>query len=136
MSSGERSTMAVTIPEIWLHPRSSTCGGSKISADWPGALSRVLAGYHGTNHVTLVANGTCGNLNHIDTSWSWPQGTAIEQHRIATILGASVFQAYKHLVPIAGGPLRAKSEIVELELPEITPAQVEEAKQTLATTKD
>jgi len=117
-----------------MHP--DTCGGTKLSADWPGALSRVLAGYHGTNHVTLVANGTCGNLNHLDTAWSWPQGTAIEQHRIATILGASVFQAYKHLVPVAGGPLRARSEVVELGLPDITPAQVEEAKQTLAATKD
>jgi hypothetical protein len=117
-----------------MHP--DTCGGSKISADWPGALSRVLAGYHGTNHVTLVANGTCGNLNHLDTSWRWPQGTAIEQHRIATILGASVFQAYKHLAPVAVGPLRAKSEVVELGLPAVTPAQLEEAKQTLAATKD
>ncbi len=117
-----------------MHP--DTCGGSKISADWPGALGRVLAAYHGTNHLTLVANGTCGNLNHVDTSWSWPQGTAIEQHRIATILGASVFQAYKHLTPVAAGTLRARSETVDLALPDITPAQVEEAKQTLAATKD
>jgi hypothetical protein len=117
-----------------MHP--DTCGGSKLSADWPGALGRVLAGYHGTNHLTLVANGTCGNLNHLDTSWRWPQGTAIEQHRIATILGASVFQAYKDLKPAAAGPLRAKSELVELALPEITPAQVEEAKQAIAATKD
>ncbi len=117
-----------------MHP--DTCGGSKISADWPGALSRVLGRYHGTNHLTLVANGTCGNLNHIDISWRWPQSTAIEQDRIATILGASVFEAYKHLTPLVDGTLRAKSEIVELQLPEITPVQVEEAKQTLAATKD
>ena len=119
-----------------MHP--DTCGGSQISADWPGALSRVLAGYHGTNHLTLVANGTCGNLNHLDTSWRWPQGTPIEPHRIATLLGAAVFQTYKDLAPLAAGPrpLRAKSELVELALPEITPAQLEEAKQTLAATKD
>jgi hypothetical protein len=117
-----------------LHP--DTCGGSQISADWPGALGRVLAGYHGANHHTLVANGACGNLNHLDCSWRWPQGTAIEQHRIATILGASVFQAYKDLQPAAAGPLRAKSELVELALPEITPAQVEEARQAVAATKD
>jgi hypothetical protein len=119
-----------------MHP--DTCGGSKISADWPGALGRVLAGYHGTNHLTLVANGTCGNLNHLDFSWRWPQSTAIEQYRIATILGAAVFQAYKDLSLVSVGPLplRAKSELVELALPEITPAQLDEAKQTLAATKD
>jgi neutral ceramidase len=123
-----------TYVNFTMHP--DTCGGSKISADWPGALGRVLAGYHGTNHVTLVANGTCGNLNHIDTSWAWPQGTAIEQHRIATVLGASVFQAYKHLTPVAPGPIHAKSQFVELELPHTTPEQVEEANQILAATKD
>ena len=119
-----------------MHP--DTCGGSKVSADWPGALGRVLAGYHGTNHLTLVANGTCGNLNHLDTSWRWPQGTAIEQHRIATILGAAVFQAYKDLAPVSTNPLplRAKSEVVELALPEVTSEQIDEATQTLAATKD
>jgi hypothetical protein len=117
-----------------MHP--DTCGGSKISADWPGALGRVLAGYHGSNHMVLVANGTCGNLNHIDTSWRWPQSTPIEQHRISTILAASIFQAYKNLQPATGGPLRARQEMVELALPDITPQQVEEAKQALAATKD
>jgi hypothetical protein len=113
-----------------------TCGGSKISADWPGAISRVLAGYHGSNHLTLVANGTCGNLNHLDFGWSWPQNTGAEGHRIGTILGASVFQAYKDLKPVDAGPLRARSELVELALPEITPAEVAEAKQVVAATKD
>jgi hypothetical protein len=83
-----------------------------------------------------VANGTCGNLNHFDTSWRWPQNTGAEGHRIGTILGASVFQAYKDLKPVDAGSLRAKSELVELALPEITPAQVEEAKQAVAATKD
>ena len=119
-----------------MHP--DTTGGSRISADWPGALSRVLAGYHGANHLTLIANGTCGNLNHLDTSWRWPQGTPIEPHRIATILGAAVFQAYKDLAPLGANslPLRAKSEFVELALAEITPTQVAEANQTVATTQD
>jgi len=132
-ASGPTQSIA-TYVNFTMHP--DTTGGSKLSADWPGALSRVLAGYHGTNHLTLVGNGTCGNLNHFDTSWRWPQGTGIEQHRIATILGASVFQAYKDLKAIPAGSLRAKSELVELALPEITSAQVEEAKKMVAETKD
>jgi len=117
-----------------MHP--DTTGGSKLSADWPGALGRVLAGYHGSNHLTLVANGTCGNINHLDFSWPWSQGGPGEQNRIATMLGAAVFQAYKDLKPVAVGPLRARSEIVELDLPEITPQQLEEARGMLETTKD
>jgi hypothetical protein len=117
-----------------LHP--DTCGGSKISADWPGALSRVLTGYHGSNHLTLVANGTCGNLNHLDFGWSWPQNTAAEGNRIGTLLGAAVFQAYKDLKPITPVTIQARSKTVELALPEVTPAQVAEARQWLADTKD
>jgi hypothetical protein len=117
-----------------MHP--DTTGGSKLSADWPGALGRVLASYHGTNHMTLVGNGTCGNLNHLDFGWRWPQGGGGEQYRIGAILGASVFQAYKDLRPVAAGPIRAKSALVELALPEITPSQAEEAKAVVANTKD
>ncbi len=117
-----------------MHP--DTTGGSKISADWPGALGRVLAGYHGSNHLTLVGNGTCGNINHVDTSWRWPNGGPLEQNRIATILGAAVFQAYKELKPVSGGELRARSEIVELPLPEVSPEQLAEAKKTVAEVKD
>ncbi|MCX8108068.1 MAG: neutral/alkaline non-lysosomal ceramidase N-terminal domain-containing protein, partial [Verrucomicrobiae bacterium] len=43
-----------------------TTGGNKYSADWPGALDRTLAGWFGTNHITLLGNGTCGNINHVD----------------------------------------------------------------------
>ena len=89
-----------------MHP--DTTGGSRISADWPGALGRILAAYHGSNHLTLVANGACGNLNHVDVSWKWPNGGPGEQNRIATILGASVFQGYKGLQPVANGPLRVE----------------------------
>lgn len=113
-----------------------TTGGSKISADWPGALGRVLAGYHGAEHLTLVGLGTCGNLNHLDIAWRWPQGTGIEQHRIGTILGAAVFQAYKQLRPLPVAPLRVKSEIVELELPAISAEELAAARQIVATVQD
>ena len=137
VETGETSDPAKTLAtyvNFAMHP--DTTGGTKISADWPGALGRVLAAYHGSNHLTLVANGTSGNLNHVDVSWAWPQGGPGEQNRIAAILGASVFQAYKDLRPISPAALRASSELVELSVPEITPAQLEEAKTTMETTKD
>jgi len=129
------STEAIaTYVNFAMHP--DTTGGNKLSADWPGALSRVLSSYHGSNHLTLLANGTCGNINHFDVSWRGLGGGPTEPNRIGTILGAAVFQAYKDLKPVTPGPLRARSEQVELALPEITPEQVEEAKKALDTTKD
>jgi neutral ceramidase len=119
-----------TYVDFAMHP--DTTGGSKISADWPGALSRILEGYHGTQHLTMVANGACGNINHADFSWSWPNSGYTEQNRIAAILGSAVFLAYKDLKPLKGGALHAKSTLVELPLSPTTPQQLEEARQTLA----
>jgi neutral ceramidase len=119
-----------TYVNFGMHP--DTTGGSKISGDWPGALGQILAGYHGADHLTMVATGPCGNINHADFSWSWPNSGYTEQNRIAAILGSAVFLSYKDLKPLKGGPLRAKSRIVELALPKITPQQLEEARHTLA----
>ncbi len=113
-----------------------TTGGTRISADWPGALARVLAGYHGPDHQTLVAPGACGNLNHLDFAWRWPQTHPRESHPIATLLGAVVLRAYKHLRPVPPAPLRARRALVELDLPAVTEAEVERARQTVATLRD
>jgi len=113
-----------------------TTGGSKISADWPGALARVLAGYHGAHHRTLTGLGACGNLNHLDFDWAWPQTSASEQHRIGTVLGAAVFQTYKELRPVTGTALRAATDIVALDPPAITPDEIEAARRILETTRD
>ncbi|MCB1127538.1 MAG: hypothetical protein KDM81_13680, partial [Verrucomicrobiae bacterium] len=117
-----------------MHP--DTTGGSKYSADWPGALSRVLAAYLGPEHVTLLGNGTCGNLNHIDVSWSGPQSGPFEQERIATILGATVFQALKDLEPVSPGTIRARAERVSLPARQVSREEIAEARATVASATD
>jgi hypothetical protein len=117
-----------------MHP--DTTGGNSFSADWPGALGRVLAGYHGPHHVTLVGNGTCGNVNHCDFFWNWLGSGPFEQSRISTILGGAVFQAYKDLRPVADGALGVRSEIVELALPEISAEEIEAAQKIVAEVHD
>lgn len=123
-----------TLVNFAMH--TDTTGGSKYSADWPGALGRVLAAYHGPHHVTLVGNGACGNINHCDFFWKWPNNGPGEQNRIATILGASVFQAYKQMQPVREGSLQVRQEEVELPLPEFTSEQINQARQAVAATKD
>jgi neutral ceramidase len=123
-----------TFVNFAMHP--DTTGGSKFSADWPGALSRTLASYHGDHHMTMVANGACGNINNYDFFWKWPNGGPPEQNRIGTILGAAVFQAYKEMQLIDAPVIQARQATVELELPPITPDQLAAAKQAVAATKD
>ncbi len=117
-----------------LHP--DTVGGNRVSADYPGALARRMADYHGAAAVTLFANGACGNLNHIDTSWGRDQKGAQEANRIATLLAAAVFRAEKDLRRVAFAPLRARSEIVKLPLPTFTQAKVEQARLDARTARD
>lgn len=113
-----------------MHP--DTVGGTHFSADYPGVLSRLLANCRGTNMLTLFANGACGNLNHIDVEWAGPQHGYAEAQRIGTILAADVLQTLKELQPLRPGPLRVRSEIVRLPLPETKPEDVENAKATVA----
>lgn len=117
-----------------LHP--DTVSGARFSADFPGALSRRLADYHGTSNVTLFANGTCGNLNHLDVNWGRQQSTRAEADRIGTILAASVFLAEKQLHEVKPAPLRVASERVQLPLAPITPEEVAEARVTVRTGND
>lgn len=117
-----------------MHP--DTVGGVLFSADYPGALSRRMSDYHGTNCVTLFANGTCGNLNHVDITWARPQNTRAEPERLGTILAASVFLAEKNLREIKPAALRVKSELVQLPLAPITQQEIEQARTTVRTGDD
>jgi neutral ceramidase len=104
-------------------------GGTRISADMPGALSRVLATYKGPDMLTLFANGACGNVNQLNVQWGEGQTSTNEANRLGTILGAAVFKAYMELKPVAGHTLGVHSEVLELPLAPITEDQVRQARE-------
>jgi hypothetical protein len=112
-----------------MHP--DTVGGTKISADYPGVLGRLLAAYHGPECITVYGNGTCGNLNHVDTSWERRQGGIDEANRIGTLLTASLFRAEKTQRLISPGVVRVKSVTVPLNVPAVSPEQAEMARETI-----
>jgi neutral ceramidase len=108
-----------------MHP--DTVGGDGISADYPGVLARLLAECKGTDMLTVFANGCCGNLNHRNISWLDAQKGQHEARRIGTVLAGAVCRTYPLLRPVQDGRLRAKSALVQLPLPPITPADVAKA---------
>ncbi len=117
-----------------MHP--DTTGGNQFSADYPGALARVLAGCKDPDMVTFFANGACGNINHLDVNWAASQSGPPEAQRIGVVLGAAVLQAYKQLQPVRPGPLRMRRELVQLPLPSATPPEVEQARRDVSTAND
>ena len=109
-----------------MHP--DTTGGARLSADYPGALARRLADYRGPEMLTLFANGTCGNLNHLNVRWAGQQGGTNEANRLGTILAGDVFKAYMELKPVTNTTLRSRSELVDLPVTPVTEKDIAEAR--------
>lgn len=125
----------LTFVNYALHP--DTTGGTRISADYPGALARALALYKGPDMLTLFANGTCGNVNHLDVQWAGAQTSPQEASRLGTILAAAVFKAYPRLQPLTNASvLRVRSETVKLPIASFTPAELEQARFDARTARD
>ncbi len=125
-----RAAAIATYVNFAMHP--DTVGGLEFSADYPFTLSRLASELKGTNMVTVFANGTCGNLNHIDTQWAGPQKGHTEAARLGTVLAGHVFKAYTRMQPVEALALRVRSEMVKLALPELKPGEVEQARATVA----
>jgi hypothetical protein len=134
-SLGPKPTPLLAFVNYAMHP--DTTGGTKLSADYPGVLARHLALCRGTNLVTVFANGTCGNLNHIDVRSTMPQGGPGEAARLGTILSAAVLKALPSLQPLpATGPLRVSREVVRLPPAPFTPAELEQARLDVRIVRD
>jgi neutral ceramidase len=125
-----RTNAIATYVNFAMHP--DTVGGLEFSADYAFHLSRLLGEYKGTNMVTLFANGTCGNINHVDVHWANPQKGHTEAARLGTILAGNVFKAYTRLTPVTPGGIRMRSEVVKLALPELKAGEVEAAREAIS----
>jgi hypothetical protein len=134
-AASESDAAVLTFVNYAMHP--DTTGGTRLSADYPGALARTLALYKGPDMLTLFANGTCGNLNHVDFRWGAPQSSAAEANRLGVILAAAVFKAYPALELLPNDlRLRVSVEKVRLPLPDVTAAEVAQARMDARTARD
>jgi hypothetical protein len=129
-----KNAAVATYVNFAMHP--DTVGGEGVSADYPGVLSKLLAGYRGADMVTVFANGCCGNINHRDIHWPDPQKGPAEAHRIGTRLAAAVLRTVPDLKPVAADTLRVRSEMVKLPLAPIGEADVAAAKEVVKRVKD
>jgi hypothetical protein len=105
-----------------------TTGGPRISADYPGALSRVLAAVKGPEMLTVFTIGTAGDVNHLKVAWAGPQTSPAEAQRLGTILAGAVLRAYTDLAPVPDGAIRVRREVVGLPLAEIRPGDLDRAR--------
>ena len=123
-----------TIVNFALH--ADTVGGTKVSADYAGQLSKLLGEYKGKEMLTLFALGACGNINHRDVFWRDRQKGVNEAFRIATVLAGAINRSWDDLKPMDRGVIQVRSEMVNLPLAPITEADVTQAKQVLQRVND
>lgn len=109
-----------------------TTGGLVISADFPATLARRLADYKGAAMLTMFANGTCGNINHLDVQSSVGQTSPEEAKRLGTILSAAVLKSYLRLKDVGDATLRTRSQRVELPLKQYSQEEVRVARDIAA----
>jgi neutral ceramidase len=110
-----------------------TVGGTEFSADFPYTLARLLRDAVGGELFTFFTTGCAGNVNHFDVGLADPQQGHGEAARIGTVLAAEVLKTLRHLDGVAAAPLRARSEVVRLPLPEVTAEDVAWAKKVTPT---
>lgn len=109
-----------------------TTGGSLVSADFPGALGRIMAPIKGPEMLTIFANGTCGDINHVNVNWSDRQKGPGEATRLATILAGAVCKAYMSPTSVVPATLQSQSEIVQLPLAPVTEDEIAAARELVA----
>ena len=117
----------LTYVNFAMHP--DTTGGTRISADYPGALSRRLADYKEPDMLTIFANGTCGNINHLNVQWPDRQHSPAEANRLGIILAASVLKTYMDLKPVTDSTLRVRTDVLQLPPAKVTEQDVSEAQE-------
>lgn len=128
-------TPVLTFVNFAMHP--DTTGGTRQSADYPGVLARTLAMYQGPEMLTVFANGTCGNLNHLNFRWGGAQTSPREANRLGIILAAGVLRAWPELRPLTNAlPLRVSREVLRLPLPAFTEEELRQARLDVRTASD
>jgi hypothetical protein len=118
---------ALTYVNYAMH--ADTTGGLKFWPDFPGVLARRLGEVKGAEMLTIFANGTCGNLNHVNVQWSDRQHGPEEAIRLGTILAGDVLKTYMDLQPAADTTLQVRSEVVSLPLAPVTEQEIAAAKE-------
>jgi len=105
-------------------------GGNWISADWPGALSRVIKKSLGENVVVLVSIGPSGNINHLDIEKTGLRGYSFCKH-FASTLAKEVLRTVPEISCRRAPRLTILSKKVDLSLQIYSKKEVEQAKKTV-----
>ena len=119
-----RSSPSAAYVNFAMHP-TSIGGGTRISADYPGVLTKLLSERKGADMVAVFANGCCGNINHTDYLSGKPQRNTLQ---LGTTLADVATESWPDLNPLATYAPRVRSAMVTLPRRKFSEADVAKAK--------
>jgi hypothetical protein len=126
INRAEGSPTAV-LTSFALH--ADTVGGTEYSADYPHYLEQTLRGWlKAPELLSVFAQGTSGDVNHVDVSTDKPQKGHEEAARIGRELGDNVFSAMLTLKEVAHPRLTVATTRVDLPVQQYTPEEVANAR--------
>lgn len=108
-----------------------TVGGTDYSADFPFFLHTQLEKHFGQPCMSLFANGTCGDINHIDVSHDRPQRGFDEAQRIGDELARRVMAALPEARPLAAPSFAARIQTVNVPLQEYAQEAITSARRNM-----
>jgi len=108
-----------------------TVGGLEYSADFPYYLEQSLRRELGPKLVSVFANGTCGDINHVDVSHRRPQKGHDEARRIGETLAATLKAKLGDLDPVKAPSLDVRTEVVDVPLQQYGEEEVAWAKEAM-----
>jgi hypothetical protein len=112
-----------------LHP--DTMSGTQFSGDYPFFLQEALRAYFADPKLLSVfAQGTSGNINHVNVNSPEKQSGPAESERIGRALGEAVAGARPS--PLGAASLAVATTSIDLPLQQFTPDEVAEARENFA----
>lgn len=102
-----------------------------VSADFPGAMRRVVQGVVGSDVPVLYLQGACGNINNVDTEDDNTVCEGIEGlERFGRILGGEVLKLISQNNAMNAGSISidVRNEILDIPLRSISDEEIEAAR--------
>ena len=123
--TGENQKAIASLTTFAMH--TAVHGGTEFSGDFPAVLQSSLRKGLGAQYVSLFAEGTAGDINHIDVSNAKPLKGRAEVERIGKALAATILAENHNATPIESPDLAVVSRTAFAPFQAVGKARYEEA---------
>ncbi|HUW62109.1 MAG TPA: neutral/alkaline non-lysosomal ceramidase N-terminal domain-containing protein [Candidatus Bathyarchaeia archaeon] len=113
---GEDGKLLAVLVNFALHVDVIGGGGATmISADWPGVMADTISRVYGGEVVTMLAQGTCGDINHVPHDpTALPRGGPAKAEQIGRALAGAAMAALERAEPMRDGRIAVIEKTLEI----------------------